>query len=312
MAAMGHEQFEEVTVVIADPDPRARTVAKKTLVQAGFRKILTGHSLDFVRQSFEIEMPELLIAETELPDGDFTDFVNDIRHHKIGNNPFLVISALTANPSPELVKKVIQAGADDLLSKPFDVDTLMRRVGRLIYQRKPFVVTGDYIGPTRQAKSQKEANAEHFIPPNTLKARALNQGSVDDVQAMVDAAIETVNTQALESHAEDIEELVTILTPRLINGEVDATSKLCLDRLRYASEDANRRLDGTAYDHVSDLCQTLLGVVNRIRNSGGFPADQDVKLLLPLNKAIQLGFDKNADVAAARQISQAVLAKIAG
>ena len=75
------------------------------------------------------------------------------------------------------MKKVIQAGADDLLSKPFSVDTLLRRVGRLIHERKPFIVTGDYVGPTRQAKSQKEANAERFDAPNTLKARALNEGS---------------------------------------------------------------------------------------------------------------------------------------
>ncbi|WP_028879157.1 response regulator [Terasakiella pusilla] len=309
---MVQERFDKVTVVIADPDHKARTIAKKTLIKAGFRKILTGHNLAFVKQSFDVEMPELLIAETNLPDGDFSEFVNDLRHHKIGNNPFLVVSALAENPTPELVKKVIQAGADDLLSKPFDVATLMRRVGRLIHQRKPFVVTGDYVGPTRQAKSQKEANAEQFVPPNTLKARALNEGSVDEVQAMVDAAIQSVNTKALESHADDINELVTIVTPRLTTGQVDATARLCLDRLRYAAEDANRRLDGTQYDHVSELCQTLLGIVNNIRNSGGVPVARDVQLLTPLNKAIQLGFDKNADVASARQITQAILVQARG
>ncbi|WP_417795032.1 response regulator [Terasakiella pusilla] len=309
---MVQERFDKVTVVIADPDHKARTIAKKTLIKAGFRKILTGHNLAFVKQSFDVEMPELLIAETNLPDGDFSEFVNDLRHHKIGNNPFLVVSALAENPTPELVKKVIQAGADDLLSKPFDVATLMRRVGRLIHQRKPFVVTGDYVGPTRQAKSQKEANAEQFVPPNTLKARALNEGSVDEVQAMVDAAIRSVNTKALESHADDINELVTIVTPRLTTGQVDATARLCLDRLRYAAEDANRRLDGTQYDHVSELCQTLLGIVNNIRNSGGVPVARDVQLLTPLNKAIQLGFDKNADVASARQITQAILVQVRG
>lgn len=309
---MVQERFDKVTVVIADPDHKARTVAKQTLIKAGFRKILTGHNLAFVKQSFDVEMPELLIAETNLPDGDFAEFVNDLRHHKVGNNPFLVVSALAANPTPELVKKVIQAGADDLLSKPFDVPTLMRRVGRLIHQRKPFVVTGDYVGPTRQAKSQKEANAEQFVPPNTLKARALNEGSVDEVQAMVDAAIQSVNTKALESHADDINELVSIVSPRLATGQVDATARLCLDRLRYAAEDANRRLDGTQYDHVSELCQSLLGIVNNIRNSGGMPESRDVQLLPPLNKAIQLGFDKNADVVTARQITQAILAQVRG
>ena len=309
---MVNAQFDQVTVVVADPDPRARTIAKRTLVQAGFRKILTGHSLSFVKESFDIEMPELLIAETELPDGDFTDFVTDLRRHKIGNNPFLVVSALTSNPTPELVKKVIQAGADDLLSKPFDVDTLMRRVGRLIHERKPFIATGDYIGPVRQAKSQKEANAEQFVAPNTLKARALNEASTSEIQSMVDAAIKNVNSTALESHAEDINELVSIISPRLETLQIDATSRLCLERLCFTCEDANRRLGDTEYDHVSDLCQTLLWVVNNIRNSAGNVSERDYKLLSPLNKAIQLGFDKNADVAIAKQISQAVLSRVQG
>jgi len=104
--------------------------------------------------------------------------------------------------------------------------------------------------------------------------------------------------------------LITIVTPRLTEGQIDATARLCLDRLRYASEDANRRLGGTQYDHVSELCQTLLGVVNSIRNSASMPATKDVRLLDPLNKAIQLGFDKNADIDTARQISQAIVAKI--
>ena len=50
--------------------------------------------------------------------------------------------------------------------------------------------------------------------------------------------------------------------------------------------------------------------MNNIRNSGGQLGERDVKLLAPLNKAIQLGFDKNADVATARAITRAVLEKI--
>lgn len=307
---MGQEKFDTVTVIVADPDPRARTAAKRTLVQAGFRKILTGHSLAFVRESFQVEMPELLIAETDLPDGSLTEFIHDVRHHKVGNNPFLVISALTSNPTPEMVRDVIQSGADDLLSKPFDVQTLLRRVGRLIHERKPFIVTGDYVGPTRKPKSVKEANADQFDAPNTLKARALNEGSVDEVQQMVDAAIQQTNVKALEAHANDIDELVGLVVPRLQTGAVDATAKLCLERLRYATEDATRRLGGTKYQHVSELTGALLRVVAGISASGGQPAHKDVLLLVPLNKAIQLGFDPKADVATARQISQAVLATI--
>jgi len=307
---MTREKFENVTVLVADRDPRARIAAKRTLVEAGFRHILTGQSLEFVRESFSVDMPELLIAETDLVDGSLIDFIHDVRHHRVGTNPFLVISALTDNPTPELVRNVIQSGADDLLSKPFDVKTLLRRIGRLIHERKPFIVTGDYVGPARKPKSHKEAHADQFQAPNTLKARALGEGNADEVQAMVDAAIRVTNGKALEAHADDIEELVETIVPRLRKGRVDTTAQLCLDRLRYAAEDATRRLGESQYQHVSDLTAVLLYVVNSVMSSAGSPKPTDVLLLPPLNQAIQLGFDPKADVATARQISQAILAKL--
>ena len=63
-------------------------------------------------------MPDLLIAETELPDGDFFELVHAIRHHEIGTNPFIPVIALTGDPSPDMVKKATDCGADALLTKP--------------------------------------------------------------------------------------------------------------------------------------------------------------------------------------------------
>jgi len=50
-----------------------------------------GTSLDELREHLTHSMPDLLICETELDDGDFCDFVTKMRHHDVGNNPFLPV-----------------------------------------------------------------------------------------------------------------------------------------------------------------------------------------------------------------------------
>ena len=78
-----------------------------------------------------------------------------------------------------------------------------------------------------------------------------------------------------------------------------------LKRLLYVAEDSRRRMVGTKYDHVSELCQSLIKVTTDIQAAGGSPESKDVKLLNPLSQAIQAGFGTGTD-AAARDISISV------
>jgi hypothetical protein len=62
---------------------------------------------------------------------------------------------------------------------------------------------------------------------------------------------------------------------------------------------------GTKYDHVSELCQSLIKVTTDIRAAEGSPEDKDVRLLSSLSQAIQAGFGTGMAVAA-RDISNSV------
>ena len=71
-----------------------------------------------------------------------------------------------------------------------------------------------------------------------------------------------------------------------------------LKRLLYVAEDSRRRMVGTKYDHVSELCQSLIKVTVNIRAAGGSPESKDVRLLNPLSQAIQAGFGTGTAAAA--------------
>ena len=69
-------------------------------------------------------------------------------------------------------------------------------------------------------------------------------------------------------------------------------------------DDISRRLVGTTYEHISELCQSLTKVATDICANRTNPNARDIKLLLPLSQAIASTFDPDRDdAAAARDIA---------
>ena len=298
--------LDVVDVLLVDPDHDTRQSIRNILYDTGFRNLRLGRRLTELRDALVISMPDLLISETELPDGDFCELVHAIRHHEIGTNPFLPVIALTGKPTSDMVKKVIECGADALLAKPLSAAQVLERIGILISERKPFVVTSDYVGPDRRKEAKPKGDFPMLEVPNILKAKATGRKEeMDAIQRAVDEAIADVNLRKLERHAVQIACLVDKIVSNLEKGVLDEPVQQFLKRLLYVAEDSRRHMVGTKYDHVSELCRSLIKVTTDIRAAGDSPESKDVKLLSPLSQAIQAGFGTGT-AAAAHDISISV------
>ena len=109
--------------------------------------------MSVIREVVDNNAIDLIIAANEFPDGSFSDLTHRIRHHEIGDDPYLVVITLMTNPNSESIREVIGSGTDDLLTKPISPAQLIERVENLTRERKRFVVTTDYVGPHRRQKS---------------------------------------------------------------------------------------------------------------------------------------------------------------
>jgi len=284
-------KLDDVDVLLVDPDHETRESICDILHDTGFRKLRLGKRLTELRDALVISMPDLLIVETGLPDGGFCEVVQAIRHHEIGTNPFLPVIALTGDPNPDMVKKANECGADALLTKPVSAAQVLELVGILVRERKPFVVTSDYVGPDRRKEAKRKSDVPTLEVPNSLKVKATGQkDEIDAVQGAIDEAIADVNLRKLERHAEQIAFLVDKIVPDLEKGVVDEPVRQFLERLLYVAEDSGRRIAGTKYDHLSEPCMSLIKVTTDIRAAGDSPESKDVGLLSPLSQAIQAGF----------------------
>ena len=295
----------QIDLLLVDPDLNIRNIVRNILHGYGFRDIHLARTLAETRDAITKAMPDLLISEVNLPDGDFCGFIRALRHHEIGDNPFMPVIGITWDPTLEMVGQVIDSGADDLLAKPVSTAQLQDRINNLIVARKPFGVTSDYIGPDRRSDSERETTIPLIEVPNTLKAKATGEEPDADLQQAIDRTIAEVNLHKLDRHAQQINGLLDGILPTLEGGTMTTAVHGMLERLLYVAEDSSRRLRGTPYEHVSDLCRSLIKVTRNILGAGDNPKKKDVNLLRPLGQAIKAGFDAGT-AAAAREISASV------
>lgn len=304
--------FDQADLIVIDPSRAIRQTLSDMLRNQGFRKITLGQSLADLNTQMAITMPDLVIADDNLPDGDLCKLIQSLRHHTVGSNPFVSIIATTWAPAPEAVQRIVQTGVDDILIKPLSPNTLLKRIVGQIQHRRPFVVTSAYIGPDRRGDEDRDSEIELLDVPNTLRSKTATIRPLDPVtmQSDIDAYLKIVNIQKLDRHADQVQLLVERVLSALASNADEQQTLALLKRLLFTAEDIDRRMADTPYAHVSELCNSLIEVTGKVLAHATAPKPKDVQLLTPLAQAIRKGFDDSgaAIAHAVHEISASIAA----
>lgn len=304
---MAEFAFNDVQVLFIDPDGGSRDSIRHILQNNGFRLIKSGSSFRDLVNGTSPPGPDLVVCEIDLLDGDVSRWIYDMRHQLAGPDPFLPVIAITWTPTPEIVRRVINAGADDLLTKPLSSDLLIGRIRQLVRGRKPFIVTNDYVGPDRHRTAERPNAADLIDVPNRLRARSMGDVDPEALSRQINDALNKINRHKINIHVSRIVQMIDRLVPLLDQGLSDSIMYRELRRLYEAVEDLNGSLNDQDQSHVSDLCRSLLGVIETIRQKINSPSRKDIHLLDPLAKAIQAGVSgRNSTVFTAHQIHAAL------
>lgn len=109
-------------VMIADDDPGILDAVEAMLEFGGYQVSSTpnGATLLDIKENF----PDLLLLDIWMPGTDGRDVCKYLKaQERTKNMPIIMISAST-----ELEKSAKEAGADDFLEKPFDMDELLQKI----------------------------------------------------------------------------------------------------------------------------------------------------------------------------------------
>jgi len=123
------------------------------------------------------EQFDLLVLDVMLPGKDGFTVARELRRA----HQFIPLLMLTARGRPEDVLKGFEAGADDYLPKPFNLDILIARVASLL-RRKNWMRTADAIGADAVAGTSTTTELESFgFDGKTVDFRKLQLRTSDQI-----------------------------------------------------------------------------------------------------------------------------------
>jgi two-component system KDP operon response regulator KdpE len=121
---------EEISILLVDDDPQLIRLVRANLDSVGYKVTVAGESVTALK-AVDLEMPDLIILDIMLPDMNGYELCRRIR--EFSTVPIIMLTAKV-----EDVDKVkgLKVGADDYLTKPFNMDELLARVEAVLRRTK--------------------------------------------------------------------------------------------------------------------------------------------------------------------------------
>ena len=111
-------------ILLVEDDLRIQEFAQEILTDSGFKVTSCATSAD-AQRLFKAEVPDLVILDIGLPDGNGLDLSRALGLGPGGDVPFLF---LTAQGDLQTRIECFRAGAYDYVQKPFAIEELIARV----------------------------------------------------------------------------------------------------------------------------------------------------------------------------------------
>ena len=112
-------------ILVVEDNPTIRLLIRKGLEKEGF-EVIDVENGELALELIKENVPELIISDVVMPRVDGFQLVKEIR--KRFGNPLLPFIFLTVKDEVDDYIKGYELGADDYLTKPFDMEKLIDRV----------------------------------------------------------------------------------------------------------------------------------------------------------------------------------------
>ncbi len=130
------------TIFCVEDDSNIRELIEYTLNSTGFDVECFANGMDFFERLNE-KKPEAVLLDIMLPDMDGMEILKKIRSDKDKDDIFVIM--LTAKSERMDKLKGLDMGADDYITKPFDVLELISRIKAILRRTKKQEANGDKL-----------------------------------------------------------------------------------------------------------------------------------------------------------------------
>lgn len=240
---MAEYDFSQADAAIFDTQHNAARVLREVLARLGFRRIELFDSIKSASGLTGAGTPDLILLDADGEEGEALRLIRTLRNDPGTPNPYACVIATTWQPTPALLMRVTNAGADDLMIKPVSPKQVQERIASLIENRKNFVVTADYTGPDRRKSPREGAQVPVLEAPNTLRLKATGKWTQAGIRQLMVEANHFVAAQKRLRTSIQVAFLVEFGMPGLLRRPAE---KLAVDHIARISgfiDDLLRRLE---------------------------------------------------------------------
>jgi CheY-like chemotaxis protein len=142
--------LERTSVLLVDSNPQGAQILRQLLLGFGVRAPIHCDTAAEAQEVLRTNEIDLLISDDALPDMSGYDLVRWLRRSKLEPNAFVSSIIVCGHVRRTEVQKARDCGANFLLTKPISTQILMERVLWVAREKRPFLDTGEYLGPDRR------------------------------------------------------------------------------------------------------------------------------------------------------------------
>ena len=147
---MSSRGLETLSVLLVDDHLNMRRLWTAILKSFGITKIKEAEGAAEALEILRDEQVDLAIIDQILDDISGRELIEMIRRANDSSDPFLPVIACTADTRKPVIYDLIDAGADEILTKPVSPDAAWKRIIAVNQHRRDFVRTATYFGPDRR------------------------------------------------------------------------------------------------------------------------------------------------------------------
>ncbi|MEM6789520.1 MAG: ATP-binding protein [Myxococcota bacterium] len=173
-------------ILLAEDNQINQRIAKGYLESLGHSVVIVGDGAQAVARLFDGSSPafDLVLMDAHMPGLPGADATRRIRARELREGrPRTPIVALTADAMPGARQRLLEAGMDDYLAKPFDIHELRRVIARWGRDAGPRPLSTER-GRGDPTESECPASAPAFAPDAVQRLQAMGDGTLEELMAM--------------------------------------------------------------------------------------------------------------------------------
>jgi DNA-binding response OmpR family regulator len=273
-------------MVLGDRDgPFSRGVSS-AFFKLGLRDVAVCQNIDELRDSVKAVI-DVVVCDVDLPGVDMCSVTQDIRHERLGGNPFMIVIAMARPSSTVDLARVMKSGVDDFLTRPMEVEHVVRKIGAFARQRNPFVVTQGYVGPSRRDSRRADGSDDELVEvPNSLRAKVVEGLRSQDIEPRLRKGRSVV----MEKKAGASLRTIARLTQRLLQQQAEHADAAAMARtLRHIADKSDEVVIEHGADratgHVAAIAARIARLARRAADARSSSNVVEVSLLGQLSEA---------------------------